>query len=90
MCLSQVVHKKFMEEVSMILSMIEAQKRMNENNGDLDLHGMPGFEQTCSSSLPGFEWELCLLYPNTHSEQTALEWICQRFSQVYSRQNFTR
>ena len=57
---------------------------------DLDLHGMPGFEQTCSSSLPGFEWELCLLYPNAHSEQTALEWICQSFSQVYSRQNFTR
>ena len=57
---------------------------------DLDLHGMPGFEQTCSSSLPGYEWELSLLYPNDHPEQTALEWICQSFSRIYSLQNFTR
>ena len=56
---------------------------------DIDLHGMPGFEQAYSSTLPGFEWELCFLFAKSNPQRTAMEWICRLFSQAYSRQSYT-
>lgn len=56
---------------------------------DIDLHGMPGFEHAYSSTLPGFEWELCFLFAKSNPQRTAMEWLCRLFSQAYSRQSFT-
>lgn len=55
---------------------------------DLDLEGLPGLEQSRSSRLPGFEWELCFLYQSESRERSTLEWFCRRFSQLYARKDF--